>query len=485
MFLYIKMAILYISYILYIYRLHQNESEFIMAYYDYLNTDSVYANSSTSPVNTNTNNQKVNQEENTFSADVDLNSAFVDETDLEKTTEEFIELAEELGIDPSSVLNSSAVSKADESDAAKELKEEIAKLQAERDDIEKEIEDLEDHIEELADAAEKNIADALAQQEEAFKDHEEESKQILNEQINAYIEANKDGGDGMSKDELQENIKSALPNAPQLADAMASLAAANDQINEIDSCLSDLNSLISDAQDLESQINGKTQAYQAEITNPVTADSSGADGSNVTGNGNIIINGDGNTINIINQSCDPIGFTKGEGDDQVKYDFIVDDGNFDSTSDFLGAQNQWEEMTALNADGDSKVSAQELQNGNIKAVKTNADGSQEIVDVMEEFGEDFSIDLDSYQFGGQHDAVNTLADSDNDGVTDQYLAGTFNVNLGDETLKGYNTLDDVNWLEDNYGISADGEFAVDGSADISKSSLTLTSLILILKNLLN
>ena len=104
------MAILYISYILYIYRLHQNESEFIMAYYDYLNTDSVYANSSTSPVNTNTNNQKVNQEENTFSADVDLNSAFVDETDLEKTTEEFIELAEELGIDPSSVLNSSAVS---------------------------------------------------------------------------------------------------------------------------------------------------------------------------------------------------------------------------------------------------------------------------------------------------------------------------------------------------------------------------------------
>ena len=36
---------------------------------------------------------------------------------------------------------------------------------------------------------------------------------------------------------------------------------------------------------------------------------------------------------------------------------------------------------------------------------------------------------------------------------DQTLLGTFDVNFGDETVKGYNTLDDVNWLNENYNFN--------------------------------
>ena len=393
------------------------------------------------------NTQKDGEETSAF--DVDLNAEHVDSTDIQALLDEINELAKELGIDPSSVVDSPSVSDSTNiSEAAKKLKDEIDKLQKEKDDINKQMDDLEDHIEDLAQQAEDNIADALAQQEDAFKEHEEESKQVLNEQIAAYIAANKEDGEGMSKDQLQENIKSALPDAPQLAEAMASLATANDQINEIDSCLGDLKSLMNDAQKIDAELNTKSKAYEAELANP-TPDTSNA---GVNGNGNIVINGDGNTINI-GGCCDPIGFTKGEGDDKVKYDFIYDDGNFDSTNDFLGAFGQWDEMTMLNTDGDSKVSAQELKDGNIKAVKTNADGTQEIVDILDEFGDDFSIDLDSYTQGGSHNAVDQLADFDNNGIMDQTLLGTFDVNFGGETLKGYNTLDDVNWLNETYNFN--------------------------------
>ena len=145
----------------------------------------------------------------------------------------------------------------------------------------------------------------------------------------------------------------------------------------------------------------------------------------------------------------------GEGEEQVQYDFIVDDGAFDSTSDFLGAEDQWAEMAALDTDGDQIVSAAELEAGNIKMVKTDATGNQSVVSIAEEFGEDFSINLGSYQEGGSHSAINTATDSDNDGTADQELLGTFSMNVNGQEVQGYNTLDDTEWLQENYGLSAE------------------------------
>lgn len=344
--------------------------------------------------------------------------------------ESYAELQSLLGLSSSTEVNESNVAAKSE-----EIKEEIEKLEKQKEANIKEMEKIEDHIEDLADKAEKNIMEAAKAQEEAVKEHEKETQEVLDEQLKAYIQANKEGGKGMSRDELQENIKGALPDIPQVAEAVAALAAANSLVNEIDVCLGELNSIMRDTELLELNIGAKQTEYDAAVKAEEEA----------------------KNCCPPPKTCDPIGFTIGEGENKAQYDFIVDDGAFDTTSDFLGAENQWADMEALDADGDGIVNAQELKAGNIKAVKTDAAGNQSIVDLAEEFGEDFSIDLNSYKEGGSHSAIDTTADADGNGLVDQELLGTFNVNVGGESISGYNTLDDVNFLESNYGVTSDVE----------------------------
>lgn len=320
----------------------------------------------------------------------------------------------------------SATGSATGTESAK-IQEEIAELEAKKEENIEKMEKIEDEIESLAKSAEEHIMEAAKAQDSAVKEHEEETQAVLDENIQAYINANKEGGEGMTRDELQENIKGAMPNTPGIADAVAALTAASEEVGEIDTCLGELNKLITDTQLIDEEIELKNTEFEAAKKAEEEA-----------------------------KCCDPIGFTAKDSEgNEAQYDFIVDDGAFDSTSDFLGADGQWSEMTALDTDGDNIVSAAELQAGNIKAVKTNADGSQEVVDLAEEFGEDFSIDLSSYEEGGSHSAVDTTSDSDGDGTADQTMLGTFNVNANGQTISGYNTLDDVDWLAENYGISAD------------------------------
>lgn len=310
-----------------------------------------------------------------------------------------------------------------------QLQEEIDKLNEERQVKMDQIEEIEDEIEDLVKEAEKEIEIAAKKQDKAVEEHEEKVQKVIDENIRAYVEANKEGGDGMTREQLASNIGNAMPNLPQVSEVVRALTTSSKLLDEVDSLLGDLNGLIRDVNSIDKQIEVKQGAYEAAVKAEQEA--------------------------AAKKSCDPIGFTMGEGEETVKYDFIVDDGAFDSTSDFLGADNQWAAMQALDADGDQTVTAEELKAGNIKAVKTNADGSQEIVDLAEEFGDDFSIDLKSYAEGGSHSAVDANADHDFDGVADQELLGTFNLNIGGESVQGYNTLDDVDWLSENYGIDVD------------------------------
>ena len=310
------------------------------------------------------------------------------------------------------------------------IQEEIDALEEEKDANYEKIEKIETEIEALTKKAEENIMKAAKVQEEKVAEHEEETQAAVEENINAYVEANKEGGKGMTRKELQDGIKSSLSNVPEVGDALSAAIEANAQITEIDTKLGDLNSLIADTKEIESKIEAKTQQKDA----CKKAEEAEAEAK---------------------KCCDPIGFTMGEGAEQVQYDFIVDDGAFDSTSDFLGAENQWAEMAALDTDGDQVVSAAELEAGNIKAVKTDADGNQQVVSLAEEFGEDFSINLASYQEGGSHAAIDTTTDTDNDGTVDQELLGTFSMNVNGQEIQGYNTLDDTDWLAENYGLSTE------------------------------
>ena len=330
---------------------------------------------------------------------------------------------------------------------ATKIKEEIDALEEEKDANYAEMEKIEAAIEALTKKAEENIMKAAKVQEQKVQEHEEETQAAVQENINAYVQANKEGGEGMTRNDLQNNIKSSLSSIPEVGDAISAAIEANAQITEIDSKLGELNSLIADTQEIESKIEAKTQQYDACKEAEKAQEEA-------------------------KKACDPIGFTMGEGEEQVQYDFIVDDGNFDSTSDFLGAENQWAEMAALDTDGDQIVSASELKDGNIKMVKTDAEGNQSVVSIAEEFGEEFSINLASYQEGGSHSAINSTTDADNDGTVDQELLGTFSMNINGQDIQGYNTLDDTDWLEQNYGLTS----KTDAETDVEKTDSTSYSM---------
>ena len=340
-----------------------------------------------------------------------------DDAELNKALEEYTEAAAAVG---------ETVTTSDVKDKSLEdIQEEIDDLKEEKEALEKKMEKVEDKIEDLAESAQKNIEEALATQENAIEEYNEDAEKALKDNIKAYIEANKEGGEGMTRDQLQENIKTSLPNQPGLADAIAKLTAASRDINEIDALLGDLNGYIEEAKSLDNEISLKQGEYD-----------------------------DAKAEEEAKKCCDPIGFVMGEGEDKAQYDFIVDDGAFDSTNDFLGADNQWAAMTALDTDGDSVVTSEELKAGNIKAVKTDAAGNQTVVDIAEEFGNDFSVDLNSFRAGGSHSAVDTNADADGNGIKDQTLLGTFNVNVNGEKVQGYDTLDDNSYLESKYNLSS-------------------------------
>ncbi len=300
-----------------------------------------------------------------------------------------------------------------------ELEEKKEKLEEEKEANMKKMEKLEKKIEQKAKDAEEHIIEAGKKREAQVEEYEDDAKRAVREQVNAYVEANKEGGDGMTREQLQQNIAGALPQAPAAAAIIGALTAASEEINEMDNYLSQLNGLIKDTQKLEadiSSIDGQIEAAQAAE--------------------------DAATNCPPPRECtDPIGFNT----EDAQYEFIVDDGSFDTTSDFLGANNQWAEMQALDTDGDKTVTADELKAGNIKAVKTGKDGSQEVVDIASEFGDDFSVDLNSYDSNGTFEGLNEAQD----------LQGTFNVNIAGQDVKGFNTLDDVSYLENKYGITDD------------------------------
>lgn len=149
--------------------------------------------------------------------------------------------------------------------SSEKIKEEIEELEAEKEENIEKMEKIEDEIENLAESAEQHILEAAKAQETTVNEHEEETKAVLDENIQAYINANKEGGEGMTRDELQENIKGAMPNTPEIADAVAALTAASEEVGEIDSCLGELNKLITDTQLIEEEIELKNEEYEAAV----------------------------------------------------------------------------------------------------------------------------------------------------------------------------------------------------------------------------
>ncbi|MBQ4078965.1 hypothetical protein IJD15_07285 [bacterium] len=326
--------------------------------------------------------------------------------------------------------------------------DEIEDLEEERDDNYEKMEKIEAHIEDLTEQAEANIMKAAKQQEAAVEEHEEETQKAVDEQLNAYVAANKEGGEGMTREELQKNVKGALGHIPEVGEAVSALLEANDQINEIDSCLGELNNLITDTQDIEQQIELKNQEFEA-------VESAAQQPPASSGSGSGSEDGD-----CPPQPCEPQGFQDNQGN---QYDFFIDkdqNGTLSNESEFLGYEGgkqgqeaAWAEMTQLDTSGDGIVDASELAAGGVMVYKTDANGNQTAMTIEEAFGEDSDLAINTQQHETAKQGVGPNNFNTGTGSENNELWGTFDVTLNGENLNGYQTNDDINWLKENYNFS--------------------------------
>ena len=333
-----------------------------------------------------------------------------------------------------------AAKETEETGSTAEIEERIANLEAEKEAKMADMEAIEAQIQELAEDIEEKIATAAKVQEAKVEEHKEEVQKAIENNVAQYI-SDKKAGKQVTQDDLQSNINASLAGLGGIADVVSNLFVANSELNVLDTQLGLLSDMANDISSIDTQIATENTNLEAAKAAEEAAKSE-------------------------SRCCDPIGFTDAEGN---TFDFVVmDEDGFNTTSDFLGAEGQWDAMKALDTTGaedggaDGKVTIDELRTAGIGLVMNGKDGNKEIMDadkIAEMFGDDFTIDLNSYNNGGEHDAV-SAGDHDGDGVADQNLLGTFTVsgskNLGaDNTAKGYNTLDDQDWLTENYGLEAD------------------------------
>lgn len=315
--------------------------------------------------------------------------------------------------------------------------------------------------------ADKLEADYKRKLESEQHNYEKSVQRIKEHQMDLYIESKSGIGKGMQEDELWQRINNAIPDAPKPDTTM---------VSQVESLRAEAYKIQSDIAGINADIDAKTlenQKLDIEIPE-LEAELEAAKAQQQTSNSGATRGSGGNGGSSGGGAGDPIGFDF----DGEKYDFIVDDGDFDSTSDFLGAENAWEAMEKLDVDGNGTVDMNELKEGNIKLVKMNGD-QKEIVDVNDKrFGSGMSIDLNTYKSGSEgasNELLNKIdtKDNDGDGIKNQSLLGTFKINIDGQTHEGYNTWDDTDYLSDTFKIANNPKsnlFAPVSSAPVESNS---------------
>lgn len=300
------------------------------------------------------------------------------------------------------------------------LKDKISGLQNQIDHYKTQINVLSAKIEKVKKEIEDNIKKAIEESEEIAEDQKKQAEAIIEEELNAYTSAN----GSMSYETFEGNITqrlNALDSSGQSKLAMVTmkLIQAESKMSLLNSYMGTMGQLINSSNDLETQIecNTKTMTCLEEELKKNPPESSDC------------------------ERTDPIGFTA----DGKKFDFFLDkdgDQKLSNEQEFLGAEDGWSEMTALDTDGDGKVDKKELAAGDVKVVVTGKDGTQTVQNAADLFGEEDSVDLSSFK------EMNQEMDNGN------ALLGTFGLTMGGNKVDtGYNTLDTLNWLDNNYTFS--------------------------------
>ncbi len=132
---------------------------------------------------------------------------------------------------------------------------------------------------------------------------------------------------------------------------------------------------------------------------------------------------------------DPISFQVGD----IKYEFIADkngNGKFDDMTEFLGAENGWDEMIAYDENGDGILSGKELEE--MQLVGINQETGQYNFTTAKEAGVG-SIDLASFKASNEQL------------VTGDIVAGNFTVDMANgDKVDGISTLDTSRNIQNKY-----------------------------------
>lgn len=372
-------------------------------------------------------------------------------------------------------------------DVAK-FEKELSDLKAKKDTELAAMTDLEKEIEELAEDIETKIAEAAKIRDAKVEEHKEEVKNAIEANVAQYI-ADKKAGKNVTQDDLKSGISASLAGLPDIANVVSNLFVANSELNILDANIGRLKDMASNIKELDSQIATAQSSLDAAKAAEAAANCPPP------------------------TSCDPIGFQVQEDGMDVQYDFFIDkdgDGELSNPKEFLGAEDAedgWNEMLGLNQDGDGKITYEELASakvgedgtvtfnaenvhgksdnaeankGQLMVMRTvkNPDGTttQKAMTVEEAFGPDSryggKIDIGVTK-NAPTDASSRPFDFGNEKY-DNKMLGNFNLTLGDsnKAIEGYQTLDDINYLNDKYTFSdgvdsvpvADAE-KVDGEDD--------------------
>jgi len=298
------------------------------------------------------------------------------------------------------------------SSEVKELQAKIKSLNEEIATNNLELNSLKGSIEHLEKIVEEEITEAIKESEEIEAEQKENAADIVKSELNKYTNANGE----ITYEAFQDNVATKLDELQ---------GDGNTQLSRV----------VLKIMDAESNM-AVLKNYMGKFSDLIQANKT-LDEKVATTNDELEIACENCTCDA--NRCDPIGFSV----DGKRYDFFVDDdnnGKLSNETEFLGADNGWQEMANLDTNNDGKVTADEMKD--LKVVVTDESGAQTVANAAELFGEADSIDLTSYN------AVNQDMDNGNT------LLGTFSLTFNGQNVNdGYNTLDKVSWLDENYAFS--------------------------------
>lgn len=298
----------------------------------------------------------------------------------------------------------------------------LDELQSQFDTLDKQAEDLKSKIEDISEDIKADIDELLKQQDEITEDEKARIKTVVDEQLEQF-KKDKANGKDVTIEDLRAGIEGAMNDgtfSSEMADLMSKFVLANTKIKSMDTLLNQLSSVNDELNTIDGDISGLKEDIAEQEAAEEAKKAEESEGK---------------------KCCDPIGY---EAEDGTKYEFVIDEdgnGELSNFGEFLGADENFDEMKALDTDGKNGVTKDELEAANVKVLVTDKDGNQVMKSIDEAFdGKDVNIDTDNFKEAAEGEKA----------ANGQTLLGNFDIKVGDDTHTGYSTLDSAEYLKDNY-----------------------------------